>query len=236
MKMGVFVGERPVAWASAPHGDMARVARLLAGRRPVRCILGSVARPDPAFLEGLRELAPVQVVTGDSPSPAGSLYTTRSTLGVDRLANVAAAAALFPRRPVLAIDLGTCVTYDLVDGAAMHAGGIIAPGLHMRAKAMHAYSARLPEVDPPENTPLPGTDTASCLAAGVHFGLLMELQGFITLFRRQYAGLAVVLTGGDAPRAARALKCNIFAHPALTLIGLHALAHHETDLRPDADH
>jgi hypothetical protein len=33
-----------------------------------------------------------------------------------------------------------------------------------------------------------------------------------------------VLTGGDALRFARALESGIFAHPFLTLLGLHALS------------
>ncbi|HMN04784.1 MAG TPA: type III pantothenate kinase [Flavobacteriales bacterium] len=235
MKAGLFAGHRLQAVRQMPHGDMPGVRDLLGGRRPARCIMGSVAATDEPFLKALGELAPVTVIRGDSPSPVPSVYATKATLGVDRLANVAAAAALFPGRPVLAIDLGTCITHDLIDAQGIHRGGIIAPGLRMRAKAMHAFSARLPQVEPPEDPVLPGTDTRSSLAAGVHYGVLMELQGYIGLFQQQFPRLAVVLTGGDAVRAARALKCGIFAHPALTLLGLHALAHHETLPSPSAD-
>lgn len=229
MKMGLFAGERIVAKASAAHGDIAAVGRFLAGVRPERIALGSVAASAPGFMGRLRQLAPVTEIKGTGPSPVRSLYTSAETLGVDRLANVAGAALLFPRRAVLAIDLGTCATHDLVDELAVHRGGIISPGLRMRAKAMHAYSARLPEVDPPADPVLPGTDTAGSLAAGVYHGMLLEVQGYINFFRQQHRGLAVVLTGGDAPRFAGALKSGIFAHPTLTLIGLHALLHYHPD-------
>ncbi|MBX2983756.1 MAG: type III pantothenate kinase [Flavobacteriales bacterium] len=236
MKLGLFYQGRIVGRTSAASGDMNAVEQFLAGRRPARVAIGSVAKPNDAFVKALGHNAPVTVLTGESPSPVRSLYTTPHTLGVDRLANIVGAAVLFPKRPVLAIDLGTCITYDLVGELAVHRGGLISPGLHMRAKAMHTYSARLPEVDPPENTDLLGIDTVTSLAAGIHHGALMEIKGFIHEFRQQHRGLAVVLTGGDAPRAVRALKNGIFAHPTLTLIGLHALLHHEPDRSPAVAH
>ena len=232
MKMGLFAAGRVVARATAPHSDIPAVERFLAERRLVRTAIGSVAAKDEELLEALRKKAPVMEISGSSPSPVSSRYTTLKTLGVDRLANIAGAASLFPRRAVLAIDLGTCITYDLVDELAVHQGGIISPGMRMRSRAMHAYSARLPEVEPTDDPPLLGTDTASSLMAGVHHGLLMELHGHITFFRQQRPGLAVVLTGGDALRYVRALKSGIFAHPTLTLIGLHALLHFHPDSRP----
>lgn len=234
MKMALFTGGRITALHTAAHGDIAAVELFVAGHALRRITVGSVARPDEALVKGLGRWGPIVEITGASPSPVRSLYETPATFGVDRLANVAGAAALFPRRPVLAIDLGTCITYDLVDGLAVHQGGIIAPGLHMRARAMHAYSARLPLVEPPEGTPMLGTTTKGSLAAGCHHGLLMETSGFIAAFRQQHRHPAVVLTGGDALRVARALKSGIFAHPSLTLLGLHALSHYDPDHRPAA--
>lgn len=225
MKMALFTNGRAVAHATAMAGDRHAVERLTGARTIGRVTLGSVAAPDASFTDFLRTIAPLAEITGASPSPVRSLYRTPDTFGADRLANVAGAAACLPGRAVLAIDLGTCATYDLVDELAVYRGGIISPGLRMRARAMHAYSARLPLVEPAGPGPLPGTDTATSLAAGTFHGLLMEVGGFIAHFRRQHRGLAVVLTGGDALLAARELKSGIFVHPLLTLIGLHALSH-----------
>ena len=232
MKMALFRTGRLAARAVAPHGDVDALVRFLADKWLGRIVIGSVAARDEKFLGALGGMAPLTEISGDSPSPVRTLYATRETFGVDRLANIAGGALLFPERSVLVIDLGTCITYDLVDELAVHQGGLISPGMRMRSRAMHAYSARLPEVEPGERTPLLGTDTASSIAAGVHYGLLMELQGHIAVFRQQHPGLAVVLTGGDAPRYAGALKSGIFAHPTLTLIGLHALSHFHPDDNP----
>lgn len=229
MKLGLFAGDDLVAQATAPHGDMDAVTALLAGRSPLRIAVGSVAAADEPLVRALEAIAPVRVLNGASPAPLRNAYGTPLTLGVDRLANAVAAMRLFPERPALAIDLGTCVTYDLVDATGTYRGGAISPGLRMRARALHAYSARLPEVEPAEDAPLLGMDTVGSLAAGTHHALRLELEGFIAAYRQQCPGLAVVLTGGDALRFARALKSGIFAHPSLTLLGLHALLHHDPD-------
>lgn len=224
-KAALYKGDRPVRRAAMPTGDAAALDIFLGPDRPQAIVLGSVGAADPAFHAHLAALAPMLVVEGDTPAPVTSRYGTPLTLGVDRLANAVGAARLFPGRPVLAIDPGTCITYDLVEADGAYAGGAITPGLRMRAQAMHAYSARLPLVDPAADPPVLGTSTAASLEAGVHHGIVAEMRGFIAAYQRP--GMAVILTGGDAVRFSRALKSGIFAHPFLTLEGLHAiLVHH----------
>jgi type III pantothenate kinase len=227
MKMGHFRLGQLRAMEAVKAGELAAVVHFLDGAVPVRIAVGSVAAADPGFLKDLGQLAPVVELKGSGPSPLQSVYTSPQTLGVDRLANATGAALLFPGRAVLAIDLGSCATFDAVDELAVYRGGIISPGLRMRARAMHAFSARLPEVDPPSEPVLPGHDTVTSLAAGMFYGLLHEIRGYIGFFRQQYRDLAVVATGGDALRFAHALKSGIFVHPSLTLIGLHALLHYD---------
>lgn len=222
-KCGLFVHGRLLRRIMLTGSDVAAVRSFLSGGTPACIVVGSVARPDPAFLNELRAIAPVTEVTGDTPGPIRSLYRTRGTLGTDRWANAVGASLLLPDRPALAISLGTCVTYDLVS-RGVHLGGLISPGFRMRARAMSEFTARLPLVDPPMEPPFIGTSTEESLASGTHHGLLAELAHNITLFRHQHPGLAVVLTGGDALRFARALESGIFAHPFLTLLGLHALS------------
>lgn len=216
-----------------PSGDADALARFLAGASPACIVLGSVAAPDPGWEHHLRGLAPLTIVTGGSSAPVKSAYRTPLTLGVDRLANAAGAWRMFPGRPALAIDLGTCITYDLVDPAGVYRGGAIAPGLRMRLKAMNAYSARLPLMEPVEAPETWGHDTGSSLTSGAQWGVVFELQGFIARARHEFPDLAVVLTGGDTMWFTRALKSGIFAHPSLTLEGLYAIHDHQRGLPTD---
>jgi type III pantothenate kinase len=231
------VGNTRVKWALFAHGRMAAhgvverravgsLGPLLGSSAPGTIVLGTTAAPDADLLGALRALAPVVEITGASAAPIRTRYGTRPTLGADRLANAVAAVQRFAGRPSLTIDLGTCATYDLCEADGTYAGGAISPGLHMRARAMNAYSARLPLVEP-EPWPDPiGSTTQQSLSAGVHYGLLGEVQGFIHRYGKGRPDLAVLLTGGDAPRIVRGLENGIFALPLHTLEGYHALLQH----------
>lgn len=227
MKAALFLGSRLVdhaVWDDT--GDPGPLVAFIAGRTIDHLGVAESGRLEGEWMAVFRDIgvpAPT-FLTGASPSPVKNAYGTPDTLGVDRLANAVAGAQLFPGRPILAIDLGTCLTYDLVDAGGVYQGGIISPGFRMRARAMHEFTARLPEVMPLEVTALIGPDTLSSLASGTYHGLRAELKALIAEFRQQHDGLAVVLTGGDAVRFARGLENGIFAHPFLTLFGLHALS------------
>lgn len=222
-KAALFRGFELLRWAVFDAGDASAAIRWLGDDRPTHCALGSVGAQDSGLMTQLLGLCPVLEVQGATASPLRNSYSTAGTLGADRLANAVAAAAYLPGRSVLAIDAGTCITYDLVRADGTYLGGAISPGLRMRAQAMNAYSARLPLVELGPSIPVLGTDTASSLAAGVHHGVLAEIRGFIKAYGDQTPDLGVILTGGDAPRIAAGSESGIFALPLLTLEGLHAI-------------
>lgn len=224
-KAGVFRGDRLIRYASFDSKDpqLLEVAKEVA---PARIGLGSVGAPDPELTDALEQVAPLFLITGASKAPLRTAYSTLDTLGVDRLANAVAGARSFPQRSVLVIDLGTCITYDLVDASSMYLGGAITPGMRMRAAAMNTYSARLPFVEPAEAPQPLGTSTASAIEAGIHHGILGEVKQFMRAYAHEGAEPTVVLTGGDGLRFARALKSGIFAHPFLTLEGLRLILLH----------
>ncbi|MBX2971531.1 MAG: type III pantothenate kinase [Flavobacteriales bacterium] len=229
-KLGLFPGGKLLEHGHIANGDLVALRAFVAGRRVDAIVTGSTAAADARFMEALGTIAPTVTITGASPSPLRNAYGTQHTLGADRLANAVGALCRFPGRAVLAIDLGTCLTYDLCLPDGTYAGGGISPGLRMRAQAMHTYSARLPLVEPGERPALVGTTTEESLAAGIHYGILGELEGHVRRFRNEHAHLAVVLTGGDALRFVRGLESGIFALPHLTLEGYHALLQHHRTL------
>lgn len=153
--------------------------------------------------------------------PIKNLYKSPQTLGKDRLAGVIGARALFPDAACLVIDMGTCITFDLVNGHGEYLGGAISPGFHMRFKAMHHFTARLPLAEIPESAvELVGTDTNSCLQSGVVNGIKFEIEMAIASYRSKYPNLKVLLCGGDAHFFESIIKGDIFAFPELVLHGL----------------
>jgi type III pantothenate kinase len=148
-------------------------------------------------------------------------YKTPETLGADRIAGSVAAHFLFPDTPVLKIDFGTCVTYDFIIHHK-YKGGAISPGMKMRFKALHNYTAKLPLIDAVELTSydLTGNDTYSSIISGVVNGVKEEVNGIIKEYEMRFGKLKVVATGGDSPLFVPLLKNEIFARPNLVLEGL----------------
>ena len=162
--------------------------------------------------------------------PVKVRYATPETLGVDRLAAVCGALQLFPGQPCLVIDVGTCINYEVLDGDAVYWGGIISPGVNMRFKAMHTFTARLPLIEPVDGTPLIGNSTQTCMQSGVMNGILEEIRGITSQLRLKYPSIRVILCGGDASLFENQLKDSIFAAPELVLRGLNRILNHNVSI------
>jgi type III pantothenate kinase len=157
-------------------------------------------------------------------------YSTPKTLGLDRIAAAVGAWQLAGRGPVLAIDLGSCITFEWVDDLNVYRGGAISPGLKMRAKAMNSFTARLPlvELNPkPENSI--GDSTVSCLQAGIWFGVEYELIGHIAAYRNKFPEIKVYICGGDSQSFESLAKDHIFVVPNLVLYGLNCILNHNVE-------
>jgi len=50
----------------------------------------------------------------------------------------------FPKKDVLVIDGGSAITYDFLSADNQYIGGSIAPGIAMRYKSLHSFTAKLP--------------------------------------------------------------------------------------------
>lgn len=154
--------------------------------------------------------------------PIDSAYETMPTLGVDRLAAVCGAHARYDGASLI-FDAGTCLTIDFLDDDGLYQGGNISPGWQMRMKAMNEGTENLPLVAKKSLKNVLGTSTEAALQGGGFHGYVFEIQGYVRHFRRMYADLNVLLTGGDAYELAKYLKLEIFVEPDLVLYGLHEM-------------
>lgn len=158
--------------------------------------------------------------------PIINAYSSPETLGNDRLAIATAAQSAYPDSNVLAISVGTCVTYNFVQKNRAFRGGAISPGFRMRLRAMHEWTDKLPPVEPDGEVLLLGYDTATCMRSGAVYGMASEIDGMVAAFADQYPDFNAVLTGGDTALFANKLKSKIFADPDLLLKGLNLILKH----------
>jgi type III pantothenate kinase len=162
--------------------------------------------------------------------PITNAYGTPASLGLDRIAGAIGAWAMRGKGPILAIDLGTCITFDVIDGGNSYLGGAISPGLTMRAKAMHEQTARLPLVDlKVKPTKLIGDNTITCMQIGIWYGIELELRGQIEAYTKKFPKIEVFVSGGDAQSFDSLAKDLIFVVPNLVLYGLNSILNHNVE-------
>lgn len=138
----------------------------------------------------------MQLESGISRVPINIVYKSPNTLGADRLASAVGAVMETPNRNLLIIDIGTCITYDVVTANAEYIGGNISPGPKMRFKALHDYTSRLPLIGELGDCPEIGYDTETAMRSGVYTSIEFEVSGYIKKMAEKYDNLVVYITGG----------------------------------------
>ncbi len=194
-----------------------------------RAIVSSVGSLREVQALGRRLPIPLLVLDGTTPLPFVNTYETPATLGTDRLAAVAGAQQQHPGQNALAIDAGTCITYDLIDARGHYRGGLISPGVGLRLRAMHTFTARLPLVEA-DDSPFNLTErrTATALRSGAVGGAAAEISQMIRMYGDKFSDLRVVISGGDAFYLMDTLRPEhpVTVVPHLILIGLNRILQH----------
>ena len=169
-----------------------------------------------------------QILSSKLKMPFINKYKTPETLGADRLALVAGGLLSYPNKPVLIVDLGTCLTFDFVTEQGVYLGGSISPGLNLRLKALHTLTGKLPLVSLREPNDLIGKSTNESILSGVVNGIKMEIDGIIDWYKLRYPQVKIILTGGDSAFFDKKLKNSIFADADILLKGMHFILEHNT--------
>jgi type III pantothenate kinase len=174
--------------------------------------------------------AEAQVIRHTMRLPFRLAYETPHTMGTDRLAAAAAAWTGYgtapdgTARPVVALDAGTAVTYEVVDRDGVFLGGTIGAGPRLLRDALNSGTAQLPAV-PLELPPTPiGRSTQEALQAGILFGFVDGVRGLLarlpdTLGEEPF----VVATGGWATFLHTHLDEIDHVDPHLVLRGIQVL-------------
>ena len=169
----------------------------------------------------------VGFLSHETPVPFKNNYTTKETLGLDRIAAVAGATMYCDNQHCLIIDIGTCITYDFLSSDLVYEGGSISPGLDMRFRALHELTAGLPLVSFDPDSPLIGKSTRTSITSGVLFGMEGEMQEMIRRYTTDFENLKTILCGGGAKFFENRLKGAIFAAPELVLRGLNRILRYD---------
>jgi len=134
---------------------------------------------------GLRTAMPIRI---DNPRE----------LGADRLVNAVAAYHLIAG-PVIAVDFGTAVNYDVVSGRGEYLGGVIAPGIEISLEALTTAGAKLPKIDLLAPRSAIGKSTVEAIRSGIVYGFAAQVDGIVGRLVEELGEEAdVIATGGLA--------------------------------------
>ncbi|MBM3244765.1 MAG: type III pantothenate kinase [Candidatus Omnitrophica bacterium] len=202
---------------------LAKLSVLLKGKKTDSAIICSVV-PDAAksLSRGLLKLVrgPIYITGKNIAVPVKSLYRKPSQLGLDRLVNAYAGIKLY-KTPLIIIDFGTAVSFDIVDARARYLGGMILPGPGISLESLSDKTALLPKIKLKMPKEFIGRDTESCIISGIVFGFACLTDGLCRKIKNKIGNNALVIaTGGCAPLIKRYCRQIDKLEPDLTLKGL----------------
>ncbi len=202
INFGVFEGIKLVKKFSIPSQryTIKRLKGFLGRINVDTCIICSVAPKSTVILEkdfkryfGLNPY----ILGKNVEAPIKNNYRNPKQLGQDRVVNAYAGAMLFGA-PLIVIDFGTAITFDIVSGQKEYLGGMILPGLSTSLNALSQKTALLPEVPLERPKEFIGRDTKTCMLSGIVYGFAALTDGLIEKIHNKFGKkIKVVGTGGN---------------------------------------
>ena len=155
-KCAVFAGREFIKEIVLENDDAQTIEHIIKEQHPDKSILSSVINHNPEVENILSKKTKFHKLSHLSKLPISTPVGKPESIGADRLALVVAAVDLFPQKNNLVIGLGSAITYNYINKYHAFMGGGIAPGMEMRFKSLHEYTAFLPLVKADWNFPLAG--------------------------------------------------------------------------------
>jgi len=167
---------------------------------------------------------PVHFLSHESPLGMAIDYPQPTQIGADRLAN-AVGALTRHGAPVIVVDFGTAVTFDVISAQPAYCGGVIAPGLGAMSGYLPQNTALLPQIELEEPAMAIGKSTTHAMQSGAVFGYRGLVREIIARIRLELPGnVKIIATGGDAALIARGLPEIDEVDSDITLDGLRQVA------------
>lgn len=199
----------PSSFMSSRENVSAQLVPILVNYPALRdaALCSVVPSLDQPIIDTLRAHLPGEVmkVTSSMQLPFTLHYDSPESFGADRVALCALSCQLYAGEAVIALDIGTAITVDVLDSARNYLGGLIMPGLDLMAKSLHEHTARLPLVGIERPETLIGLSTAECIRNGIVLNCVSGIDGLLVKITRWLCEergeerIRVIAAGGNAP-------------------------------------
>ncbi|MDD5692036.1 MAG: type III pantothenate kinase, partial [Candidatus Omnitrophica bacterium] len=101
--------------------------------------------------------------------------------------------------PLIVVDFGTAITFDVISKSGAYEGGLILPGLGLSIDALNRGTALLPRISIGRPKELIGRDTANSILSGIIYGFSAMAEQMNSRLKKILGpGTKVIATGGNA--------------------------------------
>ncbi|MBM3249547.1 MAG: type III pantothenate kinase [Candidatus Omnitrophica bacterium] len=229
ISMGVFKGRRLIARKSVPTKvpSYGRILKPLFSKFKIEDVVICSVVPDATkkLKKALEAVFPGRplIIGKDIRVPIKNLYRKPSQVGQDRLVNAYAASLLFGA-PLVVVDFGTAVTFDVISKNKEYLGGMILPGPGISLEALAERTALLPRIKLARPREFIGRDTKNSILSGIIIGMSLLSDSLILKLRKRFGSrLKAAGTGGDISIIGRYSREIKFIDHDLTLKGLQVI-------------
>ena len=143
-------------------------------------------------------------------------YDDPSSLGSDRFFAMLGAMNQFSKKPLLVIDIGSAMTFDVIDGDGYHQGGLIMPGLGVLRKSFSKFET----TDISTNFAGLANNTKDAWKSGTQVMLLSSINDQIEKFNEMFSDGIVTICGGLVHEIKNELPESVQIFDNLVLDGL----------------
>lgn len=106
------------------------------------------------------------------------LYDNPKEVGADRIVNSVAAFEKYGG-PLIVVDIGTAITFDVINRKGDYLGGVIAPGIRISSDALFMRTAKLPKVEILKPDRVIGKSTTASIQSGIVYGFIGMIDTII---------------------------------------------------------
>lgn len=173
-------------------------------------------------LRGLLSKKPI-IIGKDIVVPIKNLYRKPKQVGQDRLVNAYAAVNLYGA-PLMVVDFGTAITFDVISKNKEYLGGMILPGLEISLDALFERTALLPKIKLERPRQFIGRDTKNSMLSGIVYGFASLVDTLTKRIKNKIGKHALVIsTGGNIQLIGKYCKSIDKIDRELTLKGLNLI-------------
>jgi len=173
-------------------------------------------------LKKLLDKKPI-IIGKDIIVPIKNLYRKPKQVGQDRLVNAYAGAKIYST-PLIVVDFGTAITFDVISKHKEYLGGMILPGLEISLDVLGERTALLPKIKLNKPKEFIGRDTRNSMLSGIVYGFAALTDNLAERIKNRIGKSAKVIgTGGNIQLIGKYCKSIYKIDRDLTLKGLNLI-------------